>query len=102
MDDCSMLRILKKDLQKKKDVDDDYLEFLLEAAKENMIDEGITIDPESLKFQNAQIHYAAYLYRNRAVQGGDTRYYANINSGNGKMPRFLRYELNQLVLKSER
>lgn len=102
MDESSMLKILKKDLQKRNDVDNDYLEFLLEAAKENMFDEGITIDSQSLKFQNAQIHYAAYLYRNRAVQGGDTRYYANINSGNGKMPRFLRYELNQLVLKSER
>ena len=82
-----LLTILKKDLQMITDANDDYLIGLLSFAQDLMEREGI-IYSEDLECQMIQIHYAAYLFRRRG--GTETT-----------MPRFLRYELNNLLFSQK-
>ena len=82
-----LLVVLKKDLQMITDANDDYLNDLLSFAQGLMEREGI-IYSEDLECQMIQIHYAAYLFRRRG--GTETT-----------MPRFLRYELNNLLFSQK-
>lgn len=87
MDENLKLSILKKDLQAITNANDDYLQVLLQFAKKEMQKEGIKII-EDLECDMIQIHYAAYLFRKRA-------------SPDTIMPRFLRYELNNLLFSQK-
>lgn len=82
------LLLLKKDLQLLTTANDDYLRWLLEAAASSIQREGIKLVEENLECDMVQIHYAAYLFRKRG--GTDTA-----------MPRFLRYELNNLLFSQK-
>lgn len=84
MTDSERLAILKKDLQRLTNSDDDYLEVLLEQAEAQVKDEGIDTK-DGIKGDMAVIQYAAYLFRKRA-------------SGDSAMPRFLRLQLNNMKI----
>lgn len=81
------LFILKKDLQMTTMANDEYLTHLLDYAKAAIEREGIVLE-DDIECNMAVIHYAAYLFRKRA--GTDTA-----------MPRFLRYELNNLLFSQK-
>ena len=81
------LIILKKDLQRPTNSNDDYLRTLLDFAVLAIQREGIRMIENDLECEMAAIHYAAYLFRKRAAETGKTG-----------MPRFLRYELNNLLM----
>ena len=87
MTDANKLVVLKKDLQMTTTANDDYLETLLTFAKAAIEREGIVLE-DNIECDMAVIHYAAYLFRKRA--GTDTA-----------MPRFLRYELNNLLFSQK-
>lgn len=82
------LAILKMDLQLKTTANDEYLAFLLDGAVAAIEREGIVLSENDIECDMAVIHYAAYLFRKRA--GVDTA-----------MPRFLRYELNNLLFSQK-
>lgn len=82
------LLILKKDLQLSTAANDEYLNTLLSFAEDAIKREGITLADGDLECEMAVIHYAAYLFRKRA--GTDA-----------SMPRFLRYELNNLLFSQK-
>lgn len=88
MTDTEKLKILKSDLQLMTDANDTFLTFLLTTAKREIEQEGIVIDETDASCDLVQIHYAAYLFRRR---GGDET----------SMPRFLRYELNNLLFSQK-
>lgn len=67
---------------------DAYLGELLQLAQKLMQREGIVMDENNIEHQMIQVQYAAYLFRRRA--GNDTG-----------MPRFLRYELNNLLFSQK-
>ena len=81
------LVILKKDLQQMTTANDTYLETLLTFAEAAIQREGIVLK-DDIECNMAVIHYAAYLFRKRA--GTETA-----------MPRFLRYELNNLLFSQK-
>lgn len=87
MNQDELLTVLKKDLQIITTANDEYLTKLLAFSKDLMTREGIILD-DSLECQMIQVHYAAYLFRRRG--GSET-----------SMPRFLRYELNNLLLSQK-
>ena len=88
MNDAEKLIILKKDLQQEfTTANDDYLTQLLDFSKKLMEREGIAYE-EEIECEMINIHYAAYLFRKRA--GKET-----------SMPRFLRYELNNLLFSQK-
>lgn len=87
MNSNEILTVLKKDLQMLTDSNDEYLKELLEFSRKLMEQEGIVFT-EELECQMVQIHYAAYLFRRRG--GTET-----------SMPRFLRYELNNLLFSQK-
>lgn len=87
MNQDELLIVLKKDLQIITTANDEYLTKLLSFSKDLMTREGIILD-DSLECQMIQVHYAAYLFRRRG--GSET-----------SMPRFLRYELNNLLLSQK-
>ena len=87
MTDADKLVVLKKDLQTTTTANDEYLETLLTFAKAAIEREGIVLE-DNIECDMAVIHYAAYLFRKRA--GTDTA-----------MPRFLRYELNNLLFSQK-
>ena len=87
MTTSNRLVILKQDLQILNDNSDAYLVSLLTTAETNIIIEGIKPDG-SIAYDMAVIHYAAYLFRKRGAD--DTA-----------MPRFLRYELNNLLFSQK-
>lgn len=87
MNEETRMKILKRDLQMLTNANDEYLRHLLELADELMQREGIR-DTESIECEAAQIQYAAYLFRKRA--GSETA-----------MPRYLRYELNNLLFSQK-
>lgn len=88
MDHSDWLVLLKKDLQLTTAAQDDYLKTLLEFAGKLIAREGIRLVPDDTESDMVRIHYAAYLFRKRA--GTDTF-----------MPRFLRYELNNLLFSQK-
>lgn len=77
------LDMLKYNLGKLDTAQDEYLQHLIEAARQMIAREGITLD-DTQESQNIVTMYAAYLYRRRA---GDDQ----------SMPRMLRYALNNLL-----
>lgn len=81
------LALLKLDLQMTTDSNDAFLESLLSAAEAAIQREGIIINDDA-DVQMAIVHYAAYLFRRRG--GSDTT-----------MPRFLRYELNNILVSQK-
>lgn len=83
MDKWQWLTILKADLQMMTSANDDYLIELLSAAEKMIKREGIK-EEDTSEYTMIIVHYAAYLFRKRA--GTETA-----------MPRFLRYELNNLL-----
>lgn len=85
MNNAELLVVLKSDLQMTTTANDQFLGKLLGLAQELMQREGIKVDENSIEHQMVQVQYAAYLFRRRA--GSETA-----------MPRFLRYELNNLVI----
>jgi len=87
MNNTEKLVILKKDLQQMTTANDTYLETLLTFAEAAIQREGIVLK-DDIECNMAVIHYAAYLFRKRA--GTDTA-----------MPRFLRYELNNLLFSQK-
>lgn len=87
MNQDELLTVLKKDLQIITTANDEYLTKILSFSKDLMTREGIILD-DSLECQMIQVHYAAYLFRRRG--GSET-----------SMPRFLRYELNNLLLSQK-
>ena len=87
MDDAVKLNILKKDLQMLTAANDEYLEQLLGFAEKAIKREGI-IPKGDIESGMVQVHYAAYLFRKRA-------------SADTAMPRFLRYELNNLLFSQK-
>lgn len=91
MTDAELLTVVKGDLQLLTNSNDAYLEKLLQFAKSAMQREGIEYNEGDIECEMICCHYAAYLFRKR---GGE----------NTSMPRFLRYELNQLLFsqKTER
>ena len=88
MTEAQKLTLLKKDLQQMTTANDEYLTNLLTFAKAAIEREGITVVKGDVECEMAVIHYAAYLFRKRA--GTDTA-----------MPRFLRYELNNLLFSQK-
>lgn len=88
MTEAQKLVILKKDLQMTTTANDEYLNTLLTFAKAAIEREGITLTRGDIESEMAVIHYAAYLFRKRA--GTETA-----------MPRFLRYELNNLLFSQK-
>lgn len=82
-----LLTVLKSDLQMITNSNDEYLTQLLNFSKNLIQREGI-VYTEELECQMVQIHYAAYLFRKRG--GAETA-----------MPRFLRYELNNLLFSQK-
>ena len=85
MTNDELLALLKADLQLTTAANDTYLTHLLEGALINIEREGIKFNEDDVSHQMAQVQYAAYLFRKRA---------GNITT----MPRFLRYELNNMLL----
>lgn len=88
MKEAEKLLILKRDLQLRTSSNDEYLSFLLSGAKKLIEQEGITLIDGDTNCDMVQIQYAAYLFRRR---GGEET----------SMPRFLRYELNNLLFSQK-
>lgn len=88
MTEAEKLTILKNDLQLRTGGNDTFLGFLLEGAKVLIEQEGIILVENDTNCDMVQIHYAAYLFRRR---GGEET----------SMPRFLRYELNNLLFSQK-
>ena len=88
MTEAQKLTLLKKDLQQMTTANDEYLLHLLTFAEAAIEREGITVKEGDVECEMAVVHYAADLFRKRA--GTDTA-----------MPRFLRYELNNLLFSQK-
>ena len=85
MNDAEKLNLLKQDLQRMTTANDALLTALLQQAASAIKKEGITLTPDDIECDMIQIQYAAYLFRKR---GG----------GGGGVPRYLRYELNNMLM----
>ena len=81
-DDAAILSMVKADLSLVTKAKDDYLYMLINAAREQIKREGITLT-DSVGDAQIVVMYAAYLFRKRAED-----YDA------AGMPRMLRYALN--------
>lgn len=88
MSNDELLTVLKSDLQMTTTANDEFLGELLQFARKLIIQEGIVFDDTDTNCQMIQVQYAAYLFRKRA--GNETA-----------MPRFLRYELNNLLFSQK-
>lgn len=82
MSDSDLLTMLKLNLEiiPSNTARDSYLAQLLQAARQYITTEGITLD-DSIGDGNLVVMYAGYLYRKRA-------------DASEQMPRMLRYALN--------
>ena len=92
------LNALKMNLQLLTATQDEYLGLLLDAAAANMARQGIR-DDGSADYEMCQVDYAAYLYRKRAANTAENAGKSAFSPGGGgtAMPRFLRYNLNNLL-----
>lgn len=88
MTDTEKLVVLKQDLQILTTANDGYLSTLIELAKSAIVTEGIVLIDGDIEGDMAVVQYAAYLFRRRA-------------DAETVMPRFLRYQLNQLLFKQK-
>lgn len=93
------LAILKSDLQLLTNTSDTFLNFLLDTAEAAMKREGIT-DDCTADYNACQIQYAAYLFRKRASNTSGVNGFAP-DGGETAMPRFLRYQLNNILLSQK-
>lgn len=84
MTDAELLTMLRADLQNPPGLLNDYLDFLIKSAKEQIAEKGITLDISSNEDCHLIIMYASWLYRKR-------------NSNDG-MPRMLQYELHSRLI----
>ena len=87
MTDKEKLIVLKKDLQLLTDANDEYLAQLISLSKSAIATEGIELG-DDVGSDMAVVQYAAYLFRKRA-------------SAETTMPRFLRYQLNNMLFKQK-
>ena len=88
MDEAARLIVLKQDLQMLTVANDDYLKTLMNFAASKIQTEGITLTEGEIETDMAVIQYAAYLFRKRA-------------SPDTTMPRYLRYQLNNMLLSQK-
>lgn len=88
MADEQILEMLKSNLDTTTSVKDKYLKFLIDASKEKIAEEGITLDLNKSGDVNLVVMYAAYLFRKRAED-------------NPVMPRMLRYALNNRLFSEK-
>lgn len=88
MEQSEMLAIMKSDLQMTTTANDQYLGKLLQLAQKLIEKEGIILEEANIEHQMIKIQYAAYLFRRRAASVAT-------------MPRFLRYELNNLLISQK-
>lgn len=85
MSDAQLMVMYKQALQISHNDLDSYLDMLLQASKESLAMEGVTIDYQSYDDCNLVVLYAVWLYMQRL--SGD------------EMPRMLRYKLNNRIFK---
>lgn len=83
------LTLLKNDLQMLTSSNDSLLSSLLDASVEYIQREGITLVENDIGIDMVIVQYAAYLFRKRA-------------SEETAMPRFLRYNLNNILFSQKR
>lgn len=93
------LTILKSDLQLLTAVHDEYLTFLLTTAEGAIQREGIQAD-DSADYNGIVISYAAWLFRKRAASTGGGGGFAP-SGGETAMPRFLRWQMNNLLMSQK-
>jgi len=84
MTDAELLMMLRSDLQNPPELLNDYLDFLIKSAKEQIEEKGITLDSSAVKDSHLVVMYASWLYRKR-----------NTNDG---MPRMLQYALHSRLI----
>ena len=97
------LTMLKYNLQMLTAANDPYLTYLLTAAEAAISREGI-VDDSSADYNACVIDYAAYLFRKRAASTeGFARNSTGFAPSGGEtaMPRFLRYQLNNLLISQK-
>lgn len=82
------LTLLKNDLQMLTSSNDTLLSSLLDASVEYIQKEGITLVENDIGIDMIIVQYAAYLFRKRA-------------SEETVMPRFLRYNLNNILFSQK-
>ncbi len=87
MADADVLKILKLDLQISVNSLDDYLLTIIQAARNFIANEGISLT-DSISDMMLVEMYAAYLYRKRREE-------------NAVMPRMLRWNLNNRLLSEK-
>lgn len=87
MTDSDLLTMLRADLQNPPGLLNDYLDFLIKSAKEQIEEKGITINNASIEDSHLIVMYASWLYRKR-----------NTNEG---MPRMLQYTLHGRLIKEK-
>ncbi len=87
MVDADVLKILKLDLQISVNSLDDYLLTIIQAARNFIAKEGITLTDDISDMMLVEM-YAAYLYRKRREEKAE-------------MPRMLRWALNNRLLSEK-
>lgn len=93
MTNAEMLELVKLDLGELNSDKDILIGEIIDAAKEYVETEGVTLDMDSASDADLVRMYAAYLFRKRASDKAD-------GVGNvGQMPRMLRWALNNRVFK---
>lgn len=93
MDKTVVLSLLKADLEKRNNVNDDYLDKLIDVAVDRIKAEGINLG-ESVDDMQLVSMYAAYLYRRRT--GNNEGYSTEALNPQG-MPYMLRLALNNRI-----
>lgn len=93
MTDAEILELVKLDLGELNNDKDILIGEMIAEAKEYITTEGVTLDMDASGDAGLVRMYAAWLFRKRASDKGD-------GLGNiGKMPRMLRWSLNNRVMK---
>ena len=93
MDKTAVLSLLKADLEKRNNVNDDYLDKLIDVAVDRITAEGITLG-EGVDDMQLVSMYAAYLYRRRT---GNSEGYSTEALNPQGMPYMLRLALNNRI-----
>lgn len=86
MTDADLLEMLRMDLQNPPGILNNYLDFLIKSAKEQIEEKGINLN-SSIQDSHLIIMYASWLYRKR-----------NMNEG---MPRMLQYALHSRLINEK-
>lgn len=93
MTNAEMLELVKLDLGELNNDKDILIRETIEAAKDYIQTEGVALDMDNASDADLVKMYASYLFRKRASDKAD-------GVGNvGKMPRMLRWALNNRVFK---